>query len=75
MGSIGTSGSAAPCSLPGGEPLEAIGFNLFTRLPPEEWGGGRVDAAFHLTVNEYRGRRTPQLKLLDVRRSDAAPAP
>jgi hypothetical protein len=29
-----------------------------------------VDAVFHLTVNEYRGVRTPQMKLLDLRFTD-----
>lgn len=31
--------------------------------------GNIVDAAFHLEVNEFRGRRTPQLTLCDVRLS------
>ena len=55
-----------------GAPLEAIGFNMVPRRSPADWGGGAVDVVFQLTVNEYRGRRTPQLKLLVLRRSDAA---
>lgn len=56
----------------GGRTLEAIGFSMVDRFPPVEWGEGRVDAVFQLTVNDYRGRRTPQLKLLDLRRGGSA---
>lgn len=55
--------------------LEAIGFNLLDRFPPDRWLGTRIDAAFQLTVNEYRGRRTPQLRLLDLRPTARHPAP
>ena len=47
--------------------MEAIGFGLADRVPPAEVAGGAVDAVFQLTVNEYRGRRTPQMKLLALR--------
>jgi single-stranded-DNA-specific exonuclease len=57
----------------GGATLEAIGFNLVERFPPEAWRGARTDVVFQLTVNEYRGRRSPQLKLLDLRRSGSGP--
>ena len=45
----------------------AIGFGLVARWAPESLSGQRVDALFHLTVNEYRGRRTAQLRLRDLR--------
>jgi single-stranded-DNA-specific exonuclease len=52
-----------------GSGLEAIGFGLAEdgdgrgTIPR----GERVDAVFQLRANEYRGRRTPQARLLDVR--------
>jgi single-stranded-DNA-specific exonuclease len=55
-----------------GGTLEAIGFSMVDRFPPVEWGEGYVDAVFQLTVNEYRGRRTPQLRLRDLRRGDSS---
>lgn len=45
----------------------AIGFGLVPRFRPESLAGRRVDALFQLTINEYRGRRTAQLRLLDLR--------
>jgi single-stranded-DNA-specific exonuclease len=45
----------------------AIGFGLVDRWPPEALVGERVDALFQLTVNDYRGRRTAQLRLRDLR--------
>ena len=53
----------------GGARLSAIGFGLAERFPPESLQGRRLDAVFQLTVNEYAGRRTPQLRLLDLRPS------
>ena len=50
-----------------GTGLDAIGFGLVDRVDPAALGGARVDVAYQLTVNEWRGRRTPQMKLLDVR--------
>jgi single-stranded-DNA-specific exonuclease len=50
--------------------LEAIGFRLAERLPPETLGRGPVDALFHLQENEYRGRRTLQASLRDLRPAD-----
>ncbi len=47
--------------------LEAIGFGLAARVPPGSVGGSRLDALFQLRQNEYRGRRTLQARLLDLR--------
>jgi single-stranded-DNA-specific exonuclease len=53
----------------------AIGFGLAERLPPEAVAGRRADAVFQLLPNEYKGRRTAQLRLIDLRPLDAPPAP
>jgi hypothetical protein len=37
--------------------------------------GRRADAVFQLLPNEYKGRRTAQLRLIDLRPLDAPPAP
>jgi len=45
---------------------------IFFSVAPEGCGlavGDRVDAAFHLQVNEFRGNRSVQLQLLDLRLS------
>jgi single-stranded-DNA-specific exonuclease len=55
----------------GGASLDAIGFSLADRLPPESLGSGRWDALFRLERNEYRGRVTAQAKLLDLRAEGA----
>jgi single-stranded-DNA-specific exonuclease len=47
--------------------LEAIGFGLVRRRPPESLGPGPVDAAFQISENVFRGVRTLQARLLDVR--------
>ena len=44
--------------------LDAIGFRLADRLA--ELGGGTVDAAFRLELNEFRGLTTLQARLLTV---------
>ncbi|MBQ3356917.1 MAG: single-stranded-DNA-specific exonuclease RecJ [Oscillospiraceae bacterium] len=52
----------------GGASLQAIYFsagNLSKKLEV----GERVDAAFHLQVNEYHGAKTIQLNLIDLRRT------
>lgn len=54
----------------GGHQLEAIGFGLARRMPPEQLGD-RIDALFQLRENEYRGVRTLQARLVDVRPSEA----
>jgi single-stranded-DNA-specific exonuclease len=51
----------------GGPRLDGIGFGLAERIDPASLIGARVDVAYQLTVNEWRGRRSPQMKLLDVR--------
>lgn len=56
----------------GGALVPAIGFGLAERLPPERLEGARVDAVFQLTANEFRGRRSAQLRLLDLRTRDDA---
>ena len=45
---------------------------IFFSVTPEEVGlsaGSRVDAAFYLQINEFRGNRSVQLQLLDLRAS------
>jgi single-stranded-DNA-specific exonuclease len=59
----------------GGRELEAIGFGLARRRPPEALTGTRVDALFQLRTNEYRGRVTLQARLLDLRPSTSGTAP
>ena len=51
----------------GGVTRPAIGFGLVDRWPPQSLVGERVDTLFQLTVNEYKGRRTAQLRLRDLR--------
>jgi single-stranded-DNA-specific exonuclease len=53
--------------------MEAIGFGLASRLPPESLGSGRLEALFQLKENEYRGRRTLQARILDLRPVGNAP--
>ncbi len=53
-----------------GATVAAIGFGMAERLPPDALPPGPLDAAFQLTVNEFRGRRTPQMQLLDLRPSE-----
>lgn len=48
---------------PEGEQIDAIGFNLGEKLPEAR---GRVQLAYRLDVNEYRGVRSPQLILEDL---------
>lgn len=50
-----------------GQAFEAIGFGLADRVSPESLGAGPVDLAFQLKENEFRGRRSLQLQLKDVR--------
>ena len=54
----------------GGRSYPAIGF----RLGGAPLGNGVVDAAFTPTENVWRGRRTRELSLLDIRPSDRRPA-
>ena len=46
---------------------EGIGFGLVERMDPTALVGTRVDVLFRLKVNEYRGRRSPQMMLVDLR--------
>ena len=52
-----------------GRELEAIGFGLARRCPPEALASGRVDALFQLRTHEYRGQVSLQARLLDLRPS------
>ena len=54
----------------GGHRYPAIGF----RLGDAPLGSGLVDAAFTPTENVWRGRRTRELTLLDIRPSERRPA-
>lgn len=54
--------------------VDAIGFGLAGRRPLEALREGRMDALFQLRESEYRGRRTLQARLVDVRPSGEAPA-
>jgi single-stranded-DNA-specific exonuclease len=51
----------------GGVEVEAIGFRLARRLPPESLGRGPLDVAFQLQENEYRGTRQLQANVKDLR--------
>ena len=52
--------------------LEAIGFGLAERHPPETLDGAPWDVLFRLERNEWRGRVRAQARLVDLR---PAPAP
>ncbi|CAN5779126.1 hypothetical protein BH23GEM11_BH23GEM11_03490 [soil metagenome] len=51
--------------------LEAIGFGLARRRPPETLRGTSVDAVFQLRTHEYRGKVSLQARLLDLRPAGA----
>jgi len=53
--------------------LDAIGFGLAERIRPDELDRGPLDVVFQLRENHYRGRRTLQARLLDVRPAEEAP--
>ena len=55
--------------------VDAIGFGLVDRVPPESLGMGPVDLVFKLKIGVFRGRRQVEAHLLDVRRSDAQVSP
>lgn len=50
-----------------GARLEAIGFRMADRISPESLGHEPLDVVYQLQENEYRGRRTLQARLLDLR--------
>jgi single-stranded-DNA-specific exonuclease len=52
----------------GGRPLDAIGFGLAERHPPESLDAPH-DVLFKLERNEWRGQVTAQARLVDLRRS------
>ena len=52
-----------------GREFPAIGFRLGERVTPESIGSASLDLAFQLRENEYRGRTSLQLRLLDVRKT------
>jgi single-stranded-DNA-specific exonuclease len=56
-----------------GHRLDAIGFRMAERVPPETLGPGPVDAVFQLQADEYRGHVRVQAKLLDVRPTPPPP--
>ncbi len=56
----------------GGGEIEAIGFGLADRIPPETLGRGPVDVAFQIQENEYRGVRRLQARLKDIRPGDGS---
>jgi len=53
--------------------LDAIGFGLARRIPPGSLDGSPVDVAFQLRENEYRGHRTLQARILDLKVGGARP--
>jgi single-stranded-DNA-specific exonuclease len=50
-----------------GGPMEGIGFGMSDRIPPESLANKPLDVAFQLHMNEFRGRRTLQARLKDLR--------
>ena len=50
-----------------GHSLDAIGFGLINRIPPESLGTGPLDVTFKLKLGEFRGRRQVEAHLSDVR--------
>src|SRR5690606_25857467 len=52
-----------------GQEIEAIGFGMADRVDPGTLGAGPLDALFQLQVNEFRGTRSLQARLLDLRPS------
>ncbi len=50
--------------------LDAIGFGLVDRIPPESLGAGQVDLVFKVKLGVFRGRQQVEAQLLDVRPSE-----
>jgi single-stranded-DNA-specific exonuclease len=60
----------------GGATLDAIGFGVADRHPPETLQGRKYDVLLKLERNEWRGVTRPQARLLDLRPStDGGDAP
>jgi single-stranded-DNA-specific exonuclease len=57
----------------GGGRLEAIGFGLAQRHPPETLAAEPHDVLFRLERNEWRGVAKPQARLADLRPSASTP--
>ncbi len=51
--------------------IDAIGFGLAERLPPERLDFQHADVLFHLGENTYRGVTTVQARLADLRPADS----
>lgn len=56
-----------------GTVLEAIGFGLARRIPPGSLGRVPLDVVFQLHENEYRGVRSLQARLKDLRPGKGVP--
>jgi len=52
--------------------LDAIGFGIWNRFPPDALGREPHDALYRLERNEWRGQVSLQARLLDLRRSTGA---
>jgi single-stranded-DNA-specific exonuclease len=48
--------------------IDAIGFGMADRAAGLEQGG-RIDIAYHVQIDEWNGRRRPQARLVDLRKS------
>jgi single-stranded-DNA-specific exonuclease len=55
--------------------LDAIGFGLVDRVPPESLGAGPVDLMFKVKLGVFRGRQRVEAQLLDVRPSELKRSP
>ena len=55
----------------GGRSLEGMGFRMAGRVSPEVLGGGRVDVAFQLDEDEWRGVKRVRALLQDLRPAGA----
>ncbi|HUF76024.1 MAG TPA: hypothetical protein VMM35_07085, partial [Longimicrobiales bacterium] len=55
------------CLVTDGDRLEAIGFGLAERYPPEAVAATRWDVLFRLERNEWRGSASAQARLVDLR--------
>jgi len=53
----------------GGAEIEAIGFDFGHRIDPRTLDRGPLDVAFHLQENEFRGVKTLQARLREIRPS------
>ena len=51
--------------------VDAIGFGLAARRPPDSLGRGPVDALFQLRRNEYAGRSRLEARLIDLKPAGA----